>query len=496
MKKTNVSIVTLAIFMTTFMTAIEGTIVSTAMPTIVSDLDGLEIMNWVVAIFLLITAVSTPLYGKLADSIGCKPVFLFGIALFVIGSSLCGLAQNMVELILFRVIQGLGSGAVQPVAITIIADLYKLEKRAKMLGLNSGFWGVAAVIAPLLGGFIVQHLSWHWVFYINVPIGIIAFLLVVFFLKEPEHSSKSKLDLKGTFYLIVFLLSLMVFLQELGTSNNWLLMIVLVLLIISSVIIFFKVEKSAQDPIMPLNILKSKEFTIINLITLLISGVVIGFEFYIPTWMQGINGTNASLAGFAVTPSSLMWIVGSFLIGWMLAKWGIKLTYDYMLIILILADLVLILVPIYTPFWVFCIVAAFNGTAFGAITTASQVRSQVLVGKDEIGVATSFNTLMKYLGQTMMVSIYGITFNTIIAQHLKNHPNLNQGMMNKIVSTQKALSLPQKLVPQLRQVLFSGLKGVYVVSLIVIVISLIMNQFYQNHKLKQNNAQKNLKFKT
>lgn len=135
MKKTNVPIVTLAIFMTTFMTAIEGTIVSTAMPTIVSDLDGLEIMNWVVSIFLLMTAVSTPLYGKLADSIGRKPVFLFGIALFVIGSSLCGLAQNMIELILFRVIQGLGSGAVQPVAITIIADLYTLQKRAKMLGL-------------------------------------------------------------------------------------------------------------------------------------------------------------------------------------------------------------------------------------------------------------------------------------------------------------------------------------------------------------------------
>lgn len=131
MKKTNVKIVTLAIFMTTFMTAIEGTIVSTAMPTIVSDLNGLEIMNWVVSIFLLMTAVSTPLYGKLADSFGRKPVFLFGIAIFVIGSSLCGLAQNMVELIIFRVIQGLGSGAVQPVAITIIADLYTLKNVPK-----------------------------------------------------------------------------------------------------------------------------------------------------------------------------------------------------------------------------------------------------------------------------------------------------------------------------------------------------------------------------
>ena len=483
MKKTNVPIVTLAIFMTTFMTAIEGTIVSTAMPTIVSDLDGLEIMNWVVSIFLLMTAVSTPLYGKLADSIGRKPVFLFGIALFVIGSSLCGLAQNMIELILFRVIQGLGSGAVQPVAITIIADLYTLQKRAKMLGLNSGFWGVASVIAPLLGGFIVQHLSWHWVFYINVPIGIIAFLLVLVYLREATHKSSSKLDLQGTIWLVLLLLALM-FLQDLGSNMNLLVMAALAVLIVISVILFFRAEKRAADPIMPLSMLRDKEFFALNIITLLISGVVIGFEFYIPTWMQGINGTNASLAGFAVTPSSLMWIVGSFLIGGMLGRWGIKKTYDYMLAILVAADLVLILVPIYTPFWVFCIVAAFNGTAFGAITTASQVRSQVLVPKDDIGVATSFNTLMKYLGQTMMVSVYGIAFNTMVAKGLAKHPGLTQAMLNKIVSAENAKTLASSVVPQLRQVLLGGLKAVYIVSMIVILISILLNQTYKDRKIK------------
>lgn len=485
MKKTNVPVVTLAIFMTTFMAAIEGTIVSTAMPTIVSDLNGLEIMNWVVSIFLFMTAVSTPLYGKLADSIGRKPVFLFGIALFVVGSSLCGLAQNMVELILFRVIQGLGSGAVQPVAITIIADLYTLNKRTKMLGLNSGFWGVASVIAPLLGGFIVQHLSWHWIFYINVPIGVIAFLLVLFYLKEPKHHTKSKLDLKGTVWLIVLLLTLMFFLQELGSLSLWIIL-ALAALIILAVIAFIRAEKRADDPIMPFTMLKDREFLALNLIALLISGVVIGFEFYIPTWMQGINGTNASLAGFAVTPSSVMWVVGSFLIGWMLGHWGIKRTFDYMLILLVFADLVLVFVPIYTPFWVFCVVAAVNGFAFGAITTAAQVRSQVLVDPKDIGVATSFNTLMKYLGQTMMVSIYGITFNTIVAHQLAKHSNLNQGMMNKIVSAAKAKELAPNLIPQLRQVLFSALKGVYVVSFVVIIISIVLNHIYKVHKIKHS----------
>ena len=351
-----------------------------------------------------------------------------------------------------------------------------------MLGLNSGFWGVASVIAPLLGGFIVQHLSWHWIFYINVPLGILAFLLVIFFFKETKTSKDSTLDLKGTTCLVIFLLALMVFLQEIENGFN-LILLGLLIIIVASAIPFFRMEKKAKDPIMPLDMLTSKEFTMINLITLLISGVVIGFEFYIPTWMQGINGTSASVAGFAVTPSSLMWIVGSFLIGGMLGRWGIKKTYDYMLIVLVGADLALIFVPIYTSFWVFCLIAAFNGTAFGAITTASQVRSQVLVGRDKIGVATSFNTLMKYLGQTMMVSIYGITFNMVVAKQLTHHPQLTQRMMNDIVSADKAKHLAPNLIPALREVLLSGLKSVYVVSLIVIILSLVLNQLYKQKKI-------------
>ncbi len=469
--------------MTTFMTAIEGTIVSTAMPTIVSDLNGLEIMNWVVSIFLFMTAVSTPLYGKLADSIGRKPIFLFGIALFVIGSALCGQANNMLELILFRVIQGLGSGAVQPVAMTIIADMYTLEKRTKMLGLNSGFWGVASVIAPLLGGFIVQNLSWHWVFYINVPIGLIAFLLVVVFLSEPKAKKKTKLDVKGTFWLVVLLLTLMFTLQELSSLSP-IILLALAALIILSAMMFYHEEKRAEDPIMPLTMLKGREFLAVNMITLFISGVVIGFEFYIPTWMQGIKGTSATIAGFAVTPSSVMWVIGSFLIGGMLSRWGVRKTFFGMLTLLLLADCMLLIVPVHTPFWVFCIIATMNGFAFGSVMTAAQVRSQVLVDQNNVGVATSFNTLMRYLGQTMMVSIYGITFNTIVASQLAKHPNLTQSMMNKIVSAEKAKELAANLIPQLRQVLFSALKGVYTVSLVAIVLSIIFNCIY---KKKQEN---------
>ncbi|MBP2058279.1 EmrB/QacA subfamily drug resistance transporter [Lactobacillus colini] len=481
-KQTNVAVITTAIFLTTFMTAIEGTIVSTAMPTIVSDLNGLEIMNWVVSIFLLMTAVSTPIYGKLADNIGRKPIFLFGLILFIMGSALCGLANNMFELIIFRVIQGLGSGAIQPVAITMLADMYTLQKRTKMLGLNSGFWGVASVIAPLLGGFIVQHLSWHWVFYINVPIGIATIIMVEFFFVESKNHSKTRLDYKGTTLLVLILLALMLFLQELGTSKNIPLLSGLAIVFIIGIFWFIKTEKFAKDPIMPLNMLKNKEFICQNLISLIISGVVIGFEFYIPTWMQGINGTNASLAGFAVTPSSLMWILGSFISGALMSRWGVRKLFDATLLIILLADVALLLVPQATPFWLFCVIAGFNGVGFGIIITISTVESQTLVSPDHIGIATSFNTLVRYLGQTMMVSIFGIVFNLKVANGLAHYPNLNQDMMNKIVNAEKAKHLSASLIPDLRNVLFGALKGVYWASLILVVLALIVNQMYQINK--------------
>lgn len=479
MGKRRIAIVTFAIFLTTFMSAVEGTIVSTAMPTIVSDLDGLEIMNWVVSTFLLMTAISTPLYGKMADRFGRKPVFLFGIFVFVLGSCLCGLSQNMLQLIIFRVVQGLGSGAIQPVAITMLADMYPLNKRAKMIGLNSSFWGLASVITPLLGGFIVQHLTWHWVFYINLPFGILAFLLISFFFKEEITPKEGKLDLQGTIFLVSFLLAFMLFLQGLSEKYSILILGILIVLSCASLVLFKKAEQKAADPLMPLEMFRNKEFVAQNAITLLIMGVVIGLEFYLPTWMQGINGLSASIAGFAVTPSALMWVVGSFVVGSLMTKLGSKRLIAYSLILLLIANLSLIIIPTYTPFWVFCTITFFHGLTFGAITTTTQVKSQVIVGKENIGVATAFNTLMKYLGQTIMVSIYGIVFNSVMANKLAQYPKLNMSMMNKVVNSQKVHQLASNLIPDLRDVLHISLQSVYITSFIVIILALIINQTYR-----------------
>lgn len=194
-KQTNVVLVTIAIFVATFMTAVEGTIVSTAMPTIIGSLEGMALMNWVFSIYLLTSAMMTPVYGKLSDMIGRKPIFIIGAIIFIMGSALCGLSQTMTQLIIFRAIQGIGAGAIMPVAFTIIADIYPYEKRAKVLGMNGAAWGVAGIFGPLLGGFIVDHLSWHWIFYINVPVGLLTILLVSLFLHEEYHFEKNQLTI-------------------------------------------------------------------------------------------------------------------------------------------------------------------------------------------------------------------------------------------------------------------------------------------------------------
>lgn len=481
MKKTNVKMVTLAVFITTFMSAIEGTIVSTAMPTIIADLDGLAIMSWVVSIFLLMTAVSTPIYGKLADSIGRRPVFLFGIGLFVVGSALCGLSQSMVQLIIFRMLQGLGSGAIQTAGVTVLADMYPIDKRAKMLGLTSAFWGMASVIAPLLGGFIVQQLSWHWVFMINVPIGLIAFFLVAAYLHEDFAKNNLTMDLKGSISLVVFLLALMLLLQEAEKGLNWTLLVFLPVAAVS-LLVFIKTEKTAEDPIIPFSVLKNREFLAVNLLQLLVSGVVIGFEFYIPTWLQGIDGVSASLAGFAITPSSIMWTAGSFLAGDLMGRWGTQKFFDVSLFLLLGADLAFILIPTYTPFWVFCLIAFFNGIGFGSVATASQVQAQTVVDDSQVGMATSFNTLMKYLGQTVMMVFYGMTFNALVASGLKKHPSLTSEMMNKIVSPVQAKSLDLAVLAPLREILRSAMRGIYIVSLIALLLSLVFNHIYRQKK--------------
>ncbi|WP_251947396.1 MDR family MFS transporter [Levilactobacillus brevis] len=475
-KQTNVGVVTGAVFVATFMSAIEGTIVSTAMPTIVGDLHGVALMNWVFSIFLLTSALATPIYGKLADTVGRKLVFLVGLFVFILGSTLSGMSQSMETLIAWRALQGIGAGAIMPVSFTILADIYPVEQRARVMGLNGSAWGIAAVVAPLLGGFIVDQLSWHWIFFINIPIGIITMLLIWFFLNESTQRKPFTMDWAGCLWLSVGLLALMLTFQLLSEGNLGIIWIIVGFLVtIVAFWLFLRREQRTDDPLIPLALFRNRTFVIQNLIAALLSGFIMGFEVYLPTWTQGLLGLLASQAGFAITPSSLMWIVGSFIAGKLLMRRSPNQIVNIALTLVLIGAVTMALLPANTPFWCFFVIAAICGTGFGITITTTTVTVQSQVPVDEVGVATSFNTLSRTLGQTVMVSLFGIIMNVEMARGVAQHPKTTMAMMNQLINPQTAKDLPQALLPTLHSILYQGLHVIFIAGAGLIVISFMVN---------------------
>ena len=240
-----------------FLAAVEGTIVATAMPSIVSSLGGFSLYSWVFSIYLLAEAVSIPIYGKLADIFGRKPVFLFGMTLFLLGTALCGLSNSMVQLILCRGLQGIGAGAVMPMATTMVSDLYTLRERPRVQGALSSVWAIASVIGPALGGFIVDQLTWHWVFFVNIPFGIASATILIIYLRENVTRLQPQIDYAGAMILVIAIGALMMMLVQGGTAWAWLSTPTLILAVTSGVSfgLFILQEKRAPEPLLPLDLM-------------------------------------------------------------------------------------------------------------------------------------------------------------------------------------------------------------------------------------------------
>ncbi|MGL4590008.1 MAG: MDR family MFS transporter [Mycoplasmatales bacterium] len=477
-RKTNVKLVTVALFVATFMSAVEGTIVATAMPTIVGTLQGIELMNWVFSIYLLTNAMMTPIYGKLTDRFGRKPVFMVGILIFIVGSSLCGFATSMPQLILFRAIQGIGAGSIFPISMIIIADIYPFEKRAKVLGLIGAAWGIAGIVGPLLGGFIVDFMSWHWIFFVNVPIGILTVLIISYYLIENVEHNPVPIDYAGSATLMVTILTLLYSFQIFGeTGEISILSGSLLAIAIISLITFYNIEKRAVDPIIPLEILKNQSFVIPAIVATLVSGFLIGVEIYIPMWIQGVQGYNATMGGFALTPMSLTWIAGSFLAGSLMKKYSSKLITGMGVAVLIVGGTLLVLVPESMSYYLFWIITFIFGLGFGTALTTTTVIAQQVVPKDKIGVATALITLVRTLGQTIMIAIYGIGLNMYLTTATAAQADLgiSKDMINTLINPTTAQDLKAEIIPVLRQILYTGLNIVFWLGLVTLIVAFLFN---------------------
>ncbi|MCL0311870.1 MFS transporter [Apilactobacillus sp. TMW 2.2459] len=483
----NVKLTTFALMIATFMTAIEGTIVSTAMPTIVSELHGVSIMNWVFSVFLLTNAISTPIYGKIADQFGRKNIFVLGLVLFTISSLFAGMSSSMVGLIFWRGFQGLGAGAIMPVSYTIIADIYPLEKRGRILGLNGAIWGIASIISPVLGGILVDHLSWHWIFFINIPTGILAILAICLFFKENFSVKSYKFDYYGMFLLSLLLFSIIYIVKVLSSSYfDGIELAIFINLAIITFTLFIRNENVVENPIIPTKLFSNKTFLIQNIVALLVSGFIMGLEVYVPDWTQGIMGLGASMAGLVITPASLFWILGSFISGYLIKKIHVFYSSLIGLMLILFASFWIISLPIETYYVYFFIISAICGIGFGITITNSTLISQRLVDKSDIGVATSFNTLCRIFGQTLIISILGIIMNTKLKIEILNTPKTSLDMINHLINPKDATNLPIKLLPVLKEVLFNSLKWVFICLLILVLFAICINMFNQKKKDKMN----------
>jgi EmrB/QacA subfamily drug resistance transporter len=462
-----------------FMGAVEGTIVSTAMPAIVGDLGGFALYSWVFSAYLLMNAVTVLIYGKLSDLFGRKPILTFGIIVFLIGSVLCGTAESMEMLILFRLIQGFGAGAVMPIATTIVGDIYTKEERAKVQGYLSSVWGISAVSGPALGGLLVEYVSWRYVFWINVPLGILAIAGLWLYLHESVEKKKHDIDYPGAFLLTVAISSLMIVLVEAGTSWSWTSpqTLGLISLSIFTFVFFILQEKRAAEPIMPFNIWRERSIFIANMTSLTTGVMLIGISSFLPAFVQGVMERSPIVAGFTLTAMSIGWPIAAAVGGRLLLKIGYRTTSMFGGAALILGSIMFVtLTPEAGPLWA-AAGSFLVGVGMGLTSTAFIVSIQSTVAWQQRGIATAANMFMRNLGNTVGAALLGGILNSSIISYMKRNGAADQDLSidtaNVLLDESERMKLSIESKTLLQDALTNSLHSVYLVVLVFAVVSLL-----------------------
>lgn len=466
-RQTKRGFILVSIMLAMFMAAIEGTIIATAMPNIVAELGGFSLFSWVFSVFLLAQAVTIPLYGKFADIYGRKPVFTIGIIIFIIGSFLCGFAKTMQTLILFRLVQGLGAGAIQSIAMTIVGDIYSLKERAKVQGYISSVWGFASIFGPALGAFFVQYIHWAWVFWVNIPIGIFAALGIVVFLKEDIQMQPHEIDYLGSIYIFISISVLMIVLIQAGTVWKWLSPQVLSMFVAFGVgiTLFIFQEKIASEPIIKLELWRDPAILISNIATLTTGIVLIGISSFLPTYVQGVMNQSALIAGFSLGVMSIGWLISAALAGKFVLKYGFRKIALWGGIWIVSGSIFFVnIMP--NRGWVWGAIGSFLiGIGMGFTRTVFIVAIQDSVGWEDRGVATASNMFMNILGNTIGAALLGGILNMRLLSYFKSisagQYSLDLNVVNTLLDETKRSQLPQELIQQITTGLSLSLKNVF-----------------------------------
>ncbi|GIM88606.1 MFS transporter [Paractinoplanes toevensis] len=405
-----------AVMLTTALVAIEGTIIATAVPSIVKDIGGFTEFPWLFSIFLLAQAVSVPIYGKLNDLFGRKPVILWGIGLFLVGSILCGVAWAMGPLIAFRIVQGLGAGAILPTTITIVGDLYSVRERAKVQGYVASVWGVASVVGPTLGGVFSEYVSWRWIFFVNIPLCLLAAGVFVRFFHERVERGHPVIDYRGAGLLALGLALVILGALEGGQAWAWNSPASLLILGtgLASLTAFVLVERRAASPVLPLWIFRRRLLVSSGLISVGIGAILYGLSSYVPTYVQDVLGAGPLIAGFALATLTLGWPITGSQAGRIYLRLGFRACALIGTSLVVVGCALLLLLGGTSPVWevaLFCLVI---GLGMGLTASPTLIAAQSSVGWSERGVVTASNIFLRSLGSAVGVAVFGAVANATV----------------------------------------------------------------------------------
>ncbi|MBR8049650.1 MDR family MFS transporter [Burkholderia vietnamiensis] len=475
-----------ALLLVMLLSALDQTIVSTALPTIVGELGGLDRLSWVVTAYLLSSTVVLPLYGKLGDLYGRKVVLQAAIALFLAGSALCGIAQDMPQLIVLRALQGLGGGGLMVVTMAAIGDLVPPDRRARYQGMFGGVYGLATIVGPLLGGFLVEHLSWRWIFTINLPLGALALAVIGVAFRPQAAPVKHRIDYMGAAFLATALTCVILFTSEGGSLLPWSSPQLWLTLVLGAVAIggFVYEERLAAEPIMPLELFRQRTFVLMSLIGFVVGIALFGSVTFIPLYLQVVKGSTPSQAGLQLLPMMGGMLTMSVASGRLIARFGTYRPFPIAGTLLGgVAMALLSTLSLDTSLHTIYAYMALLGIGLGMVMPVLTLAVQNAVEFQHMGVATSGATLFRSIGGSLGVAAFGALFSHGLQSRLEQALPANVTLPAALGPT-AVQQLPAAVRDAYLHAFAGSLHGVYLAATGVIAIAFVLAWFVERAPLR------------